>query len=1139
MEKRKRLLAILLAVTMMVTYMPVLAYAEGNNIASGICGTCDWVIDANGNLIVSEGELDNYLAYSAPPWAAYKSDIVSFSTSGTVKVPFVESFFYGYGNLVRADLSHLDTSDVTDMSDMFWCCSKLREVDFGNIDTSKVIDMSYMFYGCSSLTNLIVGDIDTSKVTDMSHMFETYEDALTSLDLSSFDTSSVTNMESMFEGRKALITLKLSDNFSTSSVENMRNMFNGCESITQLDVSGFDTSKVTDMSRMFGYCPSLIALDTSGFNTESVTNMNGMFGCESLSNIDVSGFDTSKVTDMNGMFSGCSSLLSIDVSGFDTSKVTDMSNMFSGCESFKQLDISGFNTENVTNMSGMFYGLSLKNLDVSGLSTDNVTQMGHMFYACSSLNSLDLSGFKIDNALDMAGMLGNCFSLNSLKVGNWIYSETIWEEELWPSFPVEMKNTSTGTIYEKYTMIPDYISGTYVSTSGSGGGSDDPEDPDDPEPEYYALGKHNNDYMNNGEDFFNIDTIVFKENCESAQDYINKGNCKVIIDKKTYENYKHNEKKNNSIVKSKDMLVNQGIDAYIKVSDTNGFTNYTKYKKDLLAGASEYSREKILSLLTSKWKGACFGIAYTSILASEGRLPDIFGDRTYYSFGQPRRNTNGFRDAIIYYHLLQNRNDLVADCVTYSYDPLGISDNAKSCSEFLRLFVNEAKKSQTLRKPFIFNYRRYLGGGHSVVVCGYSYDEKKSKHLIKIWDCNKAEQDYLSFEVSNDYSEFSFVDANKHRLETEYKDMQFHGVDTIENYPTIASTMKSGKMVTLRASKEISESVTTVEIPADRKCIITNDKGRTLEYNGEIYTATMDVYDQKDIIDDNPKIEYKVEESKSFTITGMDDDIQYSISTDIGGEYYEARATGADKIVVSEDGVKLEGENYDYCLVQANMGNAIEFVKVEGTASGQVSSSMENEFELNMENCSDCTKVTVLSDDNMQIIPIDDSIDMIHIKKGDDGVDIKTNIVRPEAHTHEFGTWIVAKAATEIAAGQKSRRCRVCDTVETAPIPMLAPTLKSVKMLKPKAGKKSVVVKWKKLSKSKLKKIKKIEIQYGLDKSFKTGFKSTFASAKKTTKKISKLKKGKKYYVRIRAYTKSGGVVHVSKWTKAKSFKVK
>ena len=35
------------------------------------------------------------------------------------------------------------------------------------------------------------------------------------------------------------------------------------------------------------------------------------------------------------------------------------------------------------------------------------------------------------------------------------------------------------------------------------------------------------------------------------------------------------------------------------------------------------------------------------------------------------------------------------------------------------------------------------------------------------------------------------------------------------------------------------------------------------------------------------------------------------------------------------------------------------------------------------------------------------------------------------------------------------------------------------------------------------------------------------------------LKKGKKYYVRIRAYTKAGTTVHVSKWSKSKSAKVK
>lgn len=44
---------------------------------------------------------------------------------------------------------------------------------------------------------------------------------------------------------------------------------------------------------------------------------------------------------------------------------------------------------------------------------------------------------------------------------------------------------------------------------------------------------------------------------------------------------------------------------------------------------------------------------------------------------------------------------------------------------------------------------------------------------------------------------------------------------------------------------------------------------------------------------------------------------------------------------------------------------------------------------------------------------------------------------------------------------------------------------------------------------------------------------------KKTSLKVKKLKKGRKYYVRVRAYTKSGDTVHVSKWSSKKSAKVK
>ncbi|WP_408072550.1 discoidin domain-containing protein [Butyrivibrio sp. JL13D10] len=84
------------------------------------------------------------------------------------------------------------------------------------------------------------------------------------------------------------------------------------------------------------------------------------------------------------------------------------------------------------------------------------------------------------------------------------------------------------------------------------------------------------------------------------------------------------------------------------------------------------------------------------------------------------------------------------------------------------------------------------------------------------------------------------------------------------------------------------------------------------------------------------------------------------------------------------------------------------------------------------------------------------------------------------------------------------------------------------------AGKKSFTVKWKKL---KDKEIKGYEIQYSTDKSFKKSVKSVFVKRTKTSKKISKLKGGKKYYVRIRTYKSSGDNKIFSKWSKKKSVK--
>ena len=105
-------------------------------------------------------------------------------------------YFYEFTNMTSIDLSVLDTSEVTNMSNMFSACISLTSLDVSNFDTSKVTDMRSMFSGCSSLTSLDLSNFDTSQVTSMAGMFSECS-SLTILDLSSFDTSKVTGHYAM------------------------------------------------------------------------------------------------------------------------------------------------------------------------------------------------------------------------------------------------------------------------------------------------------------------------------------------------------------------------------------------------------------------------------------------------------------------------------------------------------------------------------------------------------------------------------------------------------------------------------------------------------------------------------------------------------------------------------------------------------------------------------------------------------------------------------------------------------------------------------------------------------------------------------------------------------------------------------
>ncbi|MBR1751473.1 MAG: fibronectin type III domain-containing protein [Ruminococcus sp.] len=94
-----------------------------------------------------------------------------------------------------------------------------------------------------------------------------------------------------------------------------------------------------------------------------------------------------------------------------------------------------------------------------------------------------------------------------------------------------------------------------------------------------------------------------------------------------------------------------------------------------------------------------------------------------------------------------------------------------------------------------------------------------------------------------------------------------------------------------------------------------------------------------------------------------------------------------------------------------------------------------------------------------------------------------------------------------------------------------ATTLKSVKNVKTR----SATVKWKKRSKN----VTGYQIQYSTSKKFKSAKSVKVKGKTKTSKKLTKLKKNKTYYVRVRTYRNVNGTTVYSKWSSKKSVKVK
>ncbi len=256
------------------------------------------------------------------------------SSNGGIKANSNSSYlFANFKNLNTIEgLVNLDTSNTTNMNNLFMYCENLTNLDLSNFDTGNVISMVGMFNGCKKLQKLDLSNFNTSKLTKIAGMFNSCLN-LEFLDLSSFSAAKLTMTHMLFYECKALKSIKGIENLDTSLVTNMNNMFYECNSLVNLDLSGFNTSNVTNMYRMF-------------------------YNCSSLTSLNVSSFDTSNVTIMDRMFFNCSSLLNLDISSFDISKVANMDNTFFNCASLQTLKLGNFNKQSLQYFYEIFRSLS-------------------------------------------------------------------------------------------------------------------------------------------------------------------------------------------------------------------------------------------------------------------------------------------------------------------------------------------------------------------------------------------------------------------------------------------------------------------------------------------------------------------------------------------------------------------------------------------------------------------------------------------------------------------------------------------------------------------------------------------------------------------------------------------------------------
>ena len=373
---KKRLLSMILALSMMLTFLPLSVFAgtTNGNYGSGVT----WTLTQNNAdsnhptycLTISSdgtgtGKMTDAYTENGVPWHNVCTQITQVEvTAGVTSIG--DHAFYGCSNLATVTLPEGITSIG---EEAFRGCEGLTAI---RIPSSVQAIGRYAFCECINLAT--VENLENSKITKIEEgTFSTqyrYPTRLTSI---AFPENLSEIGEDAFHGA-GLVKITFPEKVTSIGSEAFRN----CTKLTT--VEGFDNLKLSTVSNhIFGGCEALSSIKIP--DTVTTIEIGAFSGCKSLTTIAI----PERVTSIgDSAFNDCENLTSVE--GFDKLKISSIEQYtFCGCKKLSAITLPDTVKKIDTYAFWQCYALSIITIP------ENVTSIGfHAFDTCGGLATVVL-----------------------------------------------------------------------------------------------------------------------------------------------------------------------------------------------------------------------------------------------------------------------------------------------------------------------------------------------------------------------------------------------------------------------------------------------------------------------------------------------------------------------------------------------------------------------------------------------------------------------------------------------------------------------------------------------------------------------------------------------------------------------------